>query len=135
MDRAKTWASVANDLNAEQLDKWSLVTDIMAQIQVLPDRVEKLQELVMPETRRVYADYSLDVKPGDFGVLGPGKWEYAFQRVASSSSALFSYETDHYLSDSKAAFFDFVQTEPMTYVLVPACLYSDFITWTMQMET
>lgn len=53
------------------------------------------QQYVMPETRWAWVDYSVDIEPGDFGVLVPGKEdEFAFRRVNDSmanKSALFKY--------------------------------------------
>lgn len=66
----------------------------------------------MPETRWAWVDYYVDIEPGEFGVLVPGKEEeFAFRLVNDSTankSALLEYQSGHWMYDRDYVIFDIV---------------------------
>lgn len=121
LDYLPIHATLAEVLDGEQLEKWAVSNCIRLQIRSLPNGYEKPQQYIMPETRWANADYSIDIKPGDFGVLIPGESnEYAFRRVgnsAANNSALFEYQSEHLLFDRNYVLFEVVCEQPKTYVI------------------
>lgn len=94
---------------------------LRSQLRILPTGFEKPQHFDMRETRWAWADYSIDIEPGDFGVFVPGeKEELAFRRVdnsAANKSALFEYQSWNGLYARNYAEFDVVCEHPKTYVI------------------
>lgn len=121
LDSVPTHAALSQVLDREQLDKWAVLDSIRVQLRVLPDGFEKPQQYVMPETRWEFVDHSINIKPGDFGVLIPGEHtEFAFQRVgnfAANNSALFEYQSRHWVFDREGVNFEVVCERPETYVM------------------
>jgi len=114
-------ATLAEVLDGVQLEKWAALDSIWTQIRVLPNGFEKPQQYVMRETRFAYADYSIDIEPGDFGVLVPGEsQEYAFRRIgnsAANNSALFEYQSWQWLDDRNYVDFEVVCEQPKAWRL------------------
>jgi len=119
LDSVPTRATLAEVLDGEQLETWEALSYIRKQIKNLPNEYEKPQQYVMPETRAAYIDYSIDIKPGDFGVLNPGETdEYAFRRIvnsAANNSALFEYQSEHWSYDRDYVDFEVVCEQPKTW--------------------
>lgn len=117
MDSVPTHGISAEILDIEQLEKWSILYSVREQLRSLPNGVEKPSQYIIPDTRWAYIDYSVDVKPGIFGHLVPGKeWEYNFQPVGKTAmvnSDLFSYSTEHWVNDRDDATFEVVNEKPM----------------------
>lgn len=86
LDSVPTHAALSQVLDREQLDKWAVLDSLRLQLLISPNGVHKPQQYVMPETRRAYADYSMHIEPGDFGVLEPGETQdHAFRRMGNSA--------------------------------------------------
>lgn len=121
LDGIPTHAALTEVLDGEQLDKWVVLESLRAQLRSTPDGYEKPQQYFMPETRWAMADYSVDIEPGDFGVLVPGEEEEnAFRRVGNSvanSSALLEYQSWNFLCDRDSVEFKVVCEQPITYVI------------------
>lgn len=118
LDSVPTHAALATALNGEYLNKWSSLESITEQLHFTPKGIEKPRQYVMPESRWALIDYSVDIKPGDFGVLVPGhEHEYAFRRLdnpITNNSILFSYQTWYRFYDRDVLDFDVVCDHPMT---------------------
>lgn len=121
LDSVPTHAMLSDVLNREQFDKWVVLDSLRLQLRISPNGVHKPQQYLMPETRRAYADYSVHIEPGDFGVLEPGETQdYAFRRMGNSAerdTALFKYRTRNRLYDRDFIDFQMVCEEPETYVI------------------
>lgn len=119
LDSSPTYTTLAEVLDGELLDKWAVLDSLQRQLRITPDGYEKTQQYVTPETRWVWADYSVDIEPGDFGVLVSGREEeFAFRRVKDSmanKSALLEYQSGHWMYDRDYVLFDIVCEQPETY--------------------
>lgn len=122
LDSSPPHATLTEVLDCGQLDKWAALDSIRSQLRTSPNGLEKPQQYVMPETRCAYVDYSVNIKPGDFGMLISGEdQEYAFRRVGNSAesiSALIDYQSKHLLMDRNDADFEAVYEQPQTYVAI-----------------
>lgn len=118
LDSVPAHSALTTGLNEEHLDKWSSLNSITEQLHFSPKGIEKPQQYVMPETRWALIDYSVDIKPGDFGILVPGQeHEYAFQTLGNSvasNSVLFSHQSWYRFYDRDVVDFEVVCDHPMT---------------------
>ena len=120
LDCAQTHLSSANTISKAELEKWELLDAItMRHLRVHRDGVMQLNEFTIPETRNAYIDYCLDIKPGMFGKLVPGRYEeLAFVPLGDpgqNNSALFSYQSDSWLMDRDDAVYEVVGEDPRVY--------------------
>lgn len=118
LDNASQHSSRVQVLDEEQIEKWSLVFSAREQLRFSTNGVEKPQQYVMPRSRQAYVDYSLEIKPGSFGLLVPGEeWDYAFQTVGNpvtDDNFLFSSQSIHGLDGRDKVEYEIVSDRPKT---------------------
>ena len=120
LDCAQTHRSSANTISKAELEKWELLDTIGSRdLQVRRDGVMQLNEFTIPETRNAYVAYCPDMKPGMFGKLVPGRYQYLtfvpLGDPGQNNSALFSYQSDSCLMDRDYVFYEVVGEDPRVY--------------------
>ena len=120
LDCAQTHRSSANTISKAELEKWELLDAIRSRhLRVRRDGVMQLNEFTIPETRNAYVDYCPDIKPGMFGKLVPGRYEdLAFVPLGDpgqNNSALFSYQSNSWLTDRDYVDYEEVGEDPRVY--------------------
>ena len=120
LDCAQTHRSSANTISKAELEKWELLDAITnIHLRVHRDGVMQWNEFMIPEMRNAYVDNCPDIKPGMFGKLVPGTyWDLAFVPLGDpgqNNSALFSYQSDSWLSDRDGVDYEVVGEDPRVY--------------------
>ena len=120
LDCAQTHRSSANTISKAELEKWELLRAVSDRhLRVHRDGVMQLNEFTIPETRNAFVDYCPDSKPGMFGKLVPGRYQdLAFVPLGDpgqNNSALFSYQSDSWLSDRDGVAYEVVGEDPRVY--------------------
>ena len=120
LDCAQVQRSSAITISKAELEKWELLDAIRGRhLQVHHDGVMQLNEFTIPETRYAVVDYCPDIKPGMFGKLVPGRYEdLAFVPLGDSgqnNSALFSYQSNSWLTDRDYVDYEEVGEDPRVY--------------------
>ena len=120
LDCVQTHHSSANTISKVELEKWELLDAITSRhLRVHRDGVMQLNEFTIPETRNAVVDYCPDIKPGMFGKLVSGRYRgLAFVPLGDpgqNNSALFSYQSDSWLSDRDDVDYEVVGEDPRVY--------------------